>query len=414
MSKFSQHLKGDGILWGVVFAMMLTSLIVVYSAISKLAVGSTVGGTSISSLAFKHVIYMGFGVLTMIAVHKIDAQKFKYSSLLIFPAIAILIFTLMQGNEIGGANASRWVTIPFIGVSVQTSTFAVVIMYMYVARYLAINKDEEITFKNAFLPLWLPIIITAALILPANFSTAALFVLNVGILLIIGKYPFKQLFVMFILGVMLLGSFVTVAQKYPDLLPNRVQTWGVRIDRFVNDSGEEEQYQVQHAKVAIALGGITGRGPGKSTQKNHLPQSSSDFVFAILIEEFGMLGALWMIVLYATLLLRIVIISNKAKSIYKSLLVLSLGLPIVIQAAINMAVAVGLFPVTGQPLPLISSGGTSILMIAGSLGVILSVSRDTQEYEASNVNSEKDTEDDNSEVNLFETENIKQKLEEVV
>lgn len=382
MKEFLQNLKGDKVIWGIVFVMAITSVVIVYSAISNLAWRSSDGG-SVFILLFKHSIFLFLGLATMYGAYKIPYKFFSSLSALMIPIVAVLLlFTLMQGKQISGANASRWIQIPYVGMGIQTSTIASIILFTYVARYLSKIQNIKVKFKDTLLPLWLPVITIAGLILPANFSTAALLVLNVGVILIIGRYPIKHLVGMFLVGAILLSSFIGLAMKYPDAFPNRVNTWSSRVEMFI--SGEKdgkEQYQVESAKIAVAIGGVFGQGPGKSVQKNHLPQSSSDFIFAIIIEEFGFVGAFGLIVLYVSFLVRVVIVSGKAPTIFGSLLVLALGIPIILQALVNMAVAVGLFPVTGQPLPFISSGGTSIWMVGFAIGMILSVSRETQELE---------------------------------
>lgn len=380
MKAFLQNLKGDKVIWGIVFLMAIASVVIVYSAISNLAWRSGDGG-NVASLIVKHAVFLFLGLGTMYMAYKIPYKFFSsYSALLIPLVVFALLFTLLQGKQIAGANASRWIQIPYTGVGIQTSTIAAIILFTYVARYLARIQGKVVKFKDTLIPLWLPIVAIAGLILPANFSTAALLVLNVGVILLIGRYPFKHLVGMFLVGAILLSSFIGLAMKFPDAFPNRVNTWTSRVEMFI--SGEKdgkEQYQVESAKIAVAMGGVFGQGPGKSVQKNHLPQSSSDFIFAIIIEEFGFVGAIGLVILYAVFLIRVVIISGRAPTLFGSLLVLALGIPITFQALVNMAVAVGLFPVTGQPLPFISSGGTSIWMIGFSIGMILSVSRETQE-----------------------------------
>ena len=214
-----------------------------------------------------------------------------------------------------------------------------------------------------------------ALIFPANFSTAAILFVLVLIICFLGGYPIKYLLLIITTGVFALTIFILTIKAYPDIMPNRVDTWTSRVENFINSENTESNYQIEKAKIAIATGGIKGLGPGKSIQKNFLPQSSSDFIYAIIIEEFGLIGGLFLVILYLWFLFRIVIISNKSESIFGSLLAISMGLPIVFQAFINMSVAVELMPVTGQTLPLISSGGTSIWMTCFSIGIILSVSK---------------------------------------
>lgn len=245
---------------------------------------------------------------------------------------------------------------------------------VYVARYMSKINDKKITFKESILPLWMPVFLILILILPANFSTAAIMFVMVMMLVFLGGYPLRYLAVIIGAGMLSLTIFILVAKAFPDAMPNRVDTWMSRIESFANEEVTEEDYQIEKAKIAIASGGIRGVGPGKSLQKNFLPQSSSDFIYAIIVEEYGLIGGLVLMVSYLWLLFRIVIVAQKSETIFGKLLVLGVGLPIVFQALINMAVAVQLFPVTGQTLPLISSGGTSIWMTCLSVGIILSVS----------------------------------------
>ena len=264
----------------------------------------------------------------------------------------------------------------------------------YVARYLAKNREKEIVFNESLLQLWLPVGLILMLILPANFSTTAILFCMVLLLTFIGGYPWEFLLKIFGFGILGLGLFILVAKAFPDAMPNRINTWQSRIESFGKES--KENYQVEKAKIAIATGGLVGKGPGKSVQKNFLPQSSSDFIFAIIVEEYGLVGAILVLFVYFLLLFRILIAVKKSTTIFASLLVIGVGLPIIFQAIINMAVAVNLFPVTGQTLPLISSGGTSIWMTCFALGMILSVSASKNETEST-------IEDDNPLTILHET-----------
>ena len=293
--------------------------------------------------------------------------------------LVLLLVTMFQGNTIEGANASRWIQIPLVGMSFQTSTLAAVVLMVYVARYLSKIKDKQITFMESILPLWIPVFMVLILILPANFSTAAIMFAMVLLLVFLGGYPFKYIGVIVGMGIIALVLFVLIAKAFPDIMPNRIDTWMNRIENFSNGEDTEADYQIEKAKIAIASGGIHGLGPGKSIQKNFLPQSSSDFIFAIIIEEYGLIGGLVLMILYMWLLFRIVIVAQKSDTVFGKLLVLGVGLPIVFQALINMAVAVELFPVTGQTLPLISSGGTSIWMTCLAIGILLSVSAQREE-----------------------------------
>lgn len=375
MQTIIKNIKGDRSIWAIVTLLAIFSFLPVYSAASNLA------GDSGRTFSFfvKHFMHLFLGFVIMYAIHKVPYRYFRGLSMVMIPiVIVLLIITVLQGKTIDGANASRWISIPFINMSFQTSTLASVVLMVYVARYLSKISDKPVSFKETILPLWLPVFLVLVLILPANFSTAAIIFSMVVLLTFIGGYPLRYLAVIIGSGIMVLVFFILIAKSFPDAMPNRVDTWISRIESFANNEDTVEDYQIEKAKIAIASG-RTPLGPGKSIQKNFLPQSSSDFIFAIIIEEYGLAGGLFLLVMYSWLLFRLVIVSQKSDTIFGKLIVLGVGIPIVFQALINMAVAVELFPVTGQTLPLISSGGTSIWMTCLALGIILSVSAKRQE-----------------------------------
>ncbi|WP_452599183.1 FtsW/RodA/SpoVE family cell cycle protein [Pontimicrobium sp. MEBiC01747] len=378
MQQLFKNIKGDRLIWAIAALLAIFSFLPVYSAASNLAyVGNN---TNTFSFFVKHFMHLFLGFTIMYGVHKVPYRYFRGLSMIMIPIVfVLLVLTIMQGTTIAGANASRWIRIPIVGMSFQTSTLAAVVLMVYVARYMSKIKDKKITFKESLLPLWAPVFIILALILPSNFSTTAIIFLMVVLLVFLGGYPIRYLGVIIGSGILGLILFILVAKAFPDAMPNRVDTWISRIENFANGEDTEADYQIEKAKIAIASGQLTGVGPGKSTQKNFLPQSSSDFIFAIIVEEYGLLGGLLLMVLYMWLLFRIVIVSQKSDTMFGKLLVLGVGLPIVFQAMINMAVAVELFPVTGQTLPLISSGGTSIWMTCLAIGIILSVSSKREE-----------------------------------
>ncbi|WP_418508476.1 FtsW/RodA/SpoVE family cell cycle protein [Corallibacter sp.] len=396
MQSVFKNIKGDRLIWAIAALLAIFSFLPVYSAASNLAyVG---GNTSTFSFFAKHFMHLFLGFAIMFGVHKIPYRYFRGLSMVMIPVVLVLlVLTMLQGTTIEGANASRWIQIPIVNMSFQTSTLASVVLMVYVARYMSKIKDEKITFKESILPLWLPVFLVLIMILPANFSTAAIIFLMVLMLVFLGGYPIRYLAVIIGAGVLGLTMFILVAKAFPDAMPNRVDTWMSRIENFSNGQDTEEDYQIEKAKIAIASGQIRGLGPGKSLQKNYLPQSSSDFIFAIIVEEYGLIGGFILMLFYLWLLFRIVIVSQKADTIFGKLLVLGVGLPIVFQALINMAVAVELFPVTGQTLPLISSGGTSIWMTCLSIGIILSVSAKREEIK------EQKTQEDNPLEVLSET-----------
>ncbi|AOW21619.1 FtsW/RodA/SpoVE family cell cycle protein [Urechidicola croceus] len=374
MSNLIKNMKGDRAIWFAVGLLALFSFMPIYSASTNL-VYVVESATSTNSILFKHAALLFLGFIILYVVHKIPYRYFSGGSVLMLPLVfLLLLFTLTQGNEIGGANASRWIRIPFVGIGFQTSTLAGLVLMTYVARYLAKNKENEILFKESLWQLWLPVGAVLILILPANFSTTAIIFCMILMLTFLGGYPVKYILYIFGVGAVALTLFILTAKAFPDLMPNRVDTWISRVENF-SDKNAEEAYQVEKAKIAIATGGIPGRGPGKSVQKNFLPQSSSDFIYAIIVEEYGLIiGGIGVVLVYFFLLFRIMMVAKKAQTIFATLLVVGVGFPIIFQALINMAVATNLFPVTGQTLPLISSGGTSIWMTCFAIGMILSVS----------------------------------------
>lgn len=378
MKHLISSLKGDRYIWAIIAALAIFSFMPVYSASTNLVYVSG-NGTTFGHL-LKHSVLLLMGAVIIFTVHKIPYRYFSGLSVLLMPIVfVLLIFTLVQGKTIGGANASRWIQIPFVGVGFQTSTFAIVVVMMYVARYLARNKQKQITFKQSLVYLWLPVGAVLLLILPANFSTTAISFVMIVSLAFIGGYPGK--YILYILGsaAVIFSLFILIAYAFPDQMKHsRVGTWKNRIENYISGD-EKDNYQLEKARIAIASGEINGKGPGKSTQKNFLPQSSSDFIYAIIVEEFGLIGALMILLLYMALLFRILVITTKAKTVFGTLLTLGVGMPIIFQAMVNIAVAVGLFPVTGQPLPLISTGGTSIWMTCFALGLVLSVSAEKDE-----------------------------------
>lgn len=380
MFQLLKNIRGDKAIWAVVALLAVFSFLPVYSASSNLVY--VVGNGTTTGHLIKHalLLFLGFGIIY--GVHRIPAHFFKGLSIIAMPIVLVLLaFTLAQGDTIAGANASRWIRIPFVGITFQTSNLAAVVLMIFVARYLTKIKDRNIAFKESILPLWVPVFLVVVLILPANFSTAAILFSMVLLLCFLGGYPLKFLVAIVGTGMLCLTLFILTAKAAPDLFPNRVDTWINRVESFWNPEDTEADYQIEKAKIAIASGGIVGKGAGKSVQKNFLPQSSSDFIYAIIVEEYGLVGGFVLMFFYLFLLFRIVVVANGNGTVFGKLLVLGVGLPIVFQAMINMAVAVELFPVTGQTLPLISSGGTSSWMTCLAIGIILSASRKDSEME---------------------------------
>ncbi|MEE3020197.1 MAG: FtsW/RodA/SpoVE family cell cycle protein [Bacteroidota bacterium] len=373
MRFISKHIHGDRAIWAIVALLSVFSFLPVYSASSNLVYVLGIG--SVTGHLIKHVAIVLIGISIMYAVHRIPFKYFSGLSVITLPIVwLLLIYTALQGNLVEGANASRWIKIPILGLSFQTSTLASVVLMVYVARYLSVNKEININFWRSLVVLWLPVMLIIATILPANLSTAALIGILVFLLAFIGGYPKKYLLLMIGTAVLFLSLFIMTAKAYPDTFPNRVDTWISRIDSFTGKGDANTTYQVERAKIAIATGGVVGKGAGKSVMKNLLPQSTSDFIYAIITEEYGIAGGLSLLFLYLLLLFRIFMCVYKTYDFFGQLLIIGVGLPIIIQSLVNMGVAVSVLPVTGQPLPLISSGGTSIWMTFLALGIVQSVS----------------------------------------
>jgi len=367
----SKHIKGDKGLWALILIFSLTTLVAVYSTSTNLVY--VVGKGTPTGYLFKQLVFVVVGFFVLYGMHKISYTRFRLAAKLLIPvAVLFLLMALFTGTTIEGANASRWLNFGFF--SFQPSAFALVVLMAYVASYLTKTYGKKLTFKETILPLWLPVGTITALVMISNLSTAVLILTSVLILIFLGRFPFKHILSAMLIAIAFLGLFFLVVKAFPDAFPNRVDTWMSRIESFTASEDEKEGYQIERSKMAIAKGIGLGQGPGKSTMKNFLPQSSSDFIFAIITEEWGTVGAIFIMLLYILLLVRIVAISLKAPTLYGQLLALGLGIPILLQAVINMGVAVELFPVTGQNLPLISSGGTSFLVTCIALGGILSVS----------------------------------------
>ena len=366
-------LRGDKVLWGILALLAIFSFLPIFSSSTNLVY--VVGKGTPWGYFFKHFIILSVGFLLMLSIHKIPYDYFKGISILMIPVvILLLVYTLSQGTLISGANASRWIKIPIIGVSFQTSTFASVVLMVYSARYLSRLKIKKPSFKSSFLQFWFPVFIIVLLILPSNLSTAILLFSMVLMLAFLACYPIKYLISIIIFGLISLFIFISVAKTFPEIFPNRIDTWVNRIENFKTGESSDGNYQLSRAKTAIISGKIFGLGAGKSRMKNFLPQSSSDFIYAIIVEEFGLVGGIALILLYLLLLYRIVVISYKANSSFGKLTVIGLGIPIITQAFVNIGVALEVLPVTGQNLPMISSGGTSAWVTCIAMGIILSVS----------------------------------------
>jgi cell division protein FtsW len=377
MVRLFNYLKGDKVIWMVVLLLSIISVLVVYSSSNALAQKFKGGNTE--AYLIKHAGLIALGFLLMYFVHKINYKYLsRVSQIAYIISIPLLLFTLLRGVSAGEAN--RWLEIPGIGLTFQTSDFAKLALIVYVARVLTLKQDQLGDIKVIFRSLLVPISLICLLIFPANFSTAALIFVTCLLIMFVGRVPLK--FILGIVGACLVGAilFGTIIWYKPEII-KRGPTWKARIENFIKGDAQSN-YQSEQAKIAVAKGGAFGVGPGNSTQKNFLPQSASDFVFAIIIEEYGSIIGLLLLFLYMILFFRSIRIMRNTEKTFGGLLAVGLSFSLVFQALINMAVAVNLFPVTGQPLPLISMGGTSIWFTCVTIGIIISVSKEADDNQS--------------------------------
>jgi len=365
------------VIWMIALILAAISLLSVYSSISSLAYKHYDGNTFY--YLFKHGLMLVVGMLIIYYTHRI---KFKYfsrlSQMAIWVSVILLALTLIFGANIN--EASRWLRIPIINQNVQPSDFAKIALITFVARGLAMRQESIKSFKEGVLPVLIPIALICGLILPANFSTAAMLFGVCLVLMFVGRVAFKHIALVVGAGVAGFALLLLLSSAIPDLLP-RVETWKSRIVHF-QDGNDEANYQIDHAMMAIQAGGVIPKGPGHGDSRNYLPHPYSDMIYAFIIEEYGsVLGGIGLLLLYLILLYRAIRIAGKCERPFGALMVVGLTFSIVFQALVNMSVAVKLIPVTGQPMPLVSMGGTSTWLTCLALGMILSVSRAIEEQE---------------------------------
>ena len=388
LTKMIEKIKGDKVIWTIAILLSVLSLLVVYSSTGSLAYRMQGGNTEYYLFKQFIIVVLGFGL--MYVTHLINFTYFsRLAQFLFFLSIPLLLITMFFGPEINSANRLLW--IPGTGLTFQPSDLAKLALLMYIARFLAKNQDQIKNFKSGFLLIIVPIIIICALILPGNFSTAAIIFVTSLILLFIGRANFYHILSLVGIGIIsigilyFIGQNITEEQKENKLL-KRTTTWVSRIDQFFNPD-EDQVYQVEQSKIAVATGGVIGKMPGNSIQRNFLPHPYSDFVYAIIIEEYGIIGGFAVMLLYLILMFRSMKIARRCPMKFGSFLVIGISFMMVFQALINMGVAVNILPVTGQTLPFISMGGTSFWFTSIGIGMILSVSRNlgTQQIETKNL-----------------------------
>ncbi|MCK4663691.1 MAG: FtsW/RodA/SpoVE family cell cycle protein [Bacteroidales bacterium] len=369
----SKYFKGDAVIWSVMVMLCIFSMLAVYSATGSLAYKSQGGNTTY--YLFRHSFFLIVGLGITFVTHLIPYRYYAgLATLFLYISIPLLVLTLILGTNIN--QASRWLTLPGIGQTFQTSDLAKLALIMYIAKYLSKKQDLIKDFNSGFLPIMIPVIIICSLIIKADFSTAAILFATSLVLLFIGRASLKHIFGFIGIGIVCVAIFIAIALNSENT--GRIGTWKSRIENYV-DGGSEGNYQVEQSKIAIVTGGFFGKGPGNSTQRNFLPQAYSDFIYSIIVEEYGIIfGGLPIIFLYLFLLFRAGIIVKKSERTFPAFLAVGLTFSLVFQAFVNIGVAVNIFPVTGQTLPMVSMGGTSVLFTSVAFGIILSVSRSTQ------------------------------------
>lgn len=394
-SQLIDRTRGDKYIWGIVVVLSLVSILVVYSATGSLAYKMYKGNANI--YLFKQLSFTLIGMLVIYFLHRVNYSFFsKVATILFIISVPLLLYTLFFGARIN--EGSRWIKLPIINMTIQTSDFAKLALFMYISKMLSKKQEVIKDFKKGFIPVVTPVIIICALIMPANLSNALLTGATSLLLMFIGRISFKHILLTIIIAMIPISFIISlamltydgkvkeditkpvVAEKIKSM--GRLGTWVKRVQDFMYAGDKETPYQVQQAKIAIANGGILiGLGPGNSQQRNFLPQAYNDFIYSIIIEEYGLLGGAFMIFIYLIFLFRCIIIFRKCPYAFGAFLALGLSFTLAIQAVANMAVNVNLVPVTGVTLPLVSMGGSSFLFTCAAIGIVLSVARNVEQLE---------------------------------
>lgn len=379
MNQLFKRTKGDQVIWAVVIILSFISLLAVYSSTGSLAYRMDKNS---NYYLIKQLMVLGLGLLIIYWVHKVNYTKFARIAILLYLiSLPLLIYTLFFGTTLN--EGSRWIRLPVINVTFQTSDLAKLALFMFLARIMSVKQAVIKDWKKGFMPVLVPVLVTCALIAPANLSTALMLGFTCCILFFIGRVKVSHIALLAFAGLIGVVMLFTIS-KITGF--GRAATWEQRIHDFIgkddaNGKKKEDVYQVQQAKIAIANGGVTGRGPGNSQQRNFLPHPYSDFIYSIVIEEYGLIGGAALIVLYLLFLWRSILIFRRCPYAFGAFLAVGLSITLVFQAMLNMAVNVHLVPVTGLTLPLVSMGGSSIWFTSVAIGVILSVSRYVDEME---------------------------------
>lgn len=367
-ARLNAELRGDRAIWAIVAILAVFSILTVYSSTGTLAYKERGGNTE--WFLMKHVMILSAGLLATYLFHWLNFQRLRvWAPYLLLISVPLLLFTLAFQPDIN--DARRWIQVPLIGLTFQPSDFAKLALIIFVAKSVSAKQEYIKDFQSAFVPIIAPVLLICGLIAPANLSTAIVLLITCMIMMFVGRVGIQYIFILLMLGVVVFAFLILLSEYAPDVI--RRDTWKSRVDEFMNDP--DGGYQVQQAKIAIANGGWIGVGPGNSMQRNYLPSPYADFIYAIICEEYGVIGGLLVVVLYVMLFFRATRLVTKSSKAFGAMLAMGISVSIVLQAFINIAVNVHLVPVTGLTLPMISMGGTSLIFTCISLGILLSVSR---------------------------------------
>lgn len=388
MRLFNKLFQGDRVIWMVVLILAFISLLAVYSATGTYANSKFDGNNAFVLLS--HAKKLLFGLIVLYVVHLVKYTYYsRFFQLAFWMSIPLLVYTMFFGADLNDAHRVFYL----FGTSFQTSDLAKIALIGYLARELTIRQDAIKDFQNAFIPLMVPVLLVVGLIFPENFSTAAILFASSMVLLFVGRINFKYLMIFFGIALFAMSMYILIVINDNNIDDRRVGTWEKRIESFFRANDEltdeqrskienEEDFQEIQAKIAIAGGGLWGKMPGNSTQRNFLPHPYSDFIFAIIVEEYGLIGGAFVVLLYLILFFRAIKITTEIPQSFGGFLVFGLSFMMVLQAMINMGVAVDILPVTGQPLPFVSMGGTSLMFTGCAFGMILSVSKEVNKIKA--------------------------------
>ncbi|CAH0999942.1 putative peptidoglycan glycosyltransferase FtsW [Neolewinella maritima] len=372
-TRIATELRGDRVMWAIIVLLALISMVAVYSAVANLAYRNS--GGAVNGYILKHGIILGFGLVVIYVGHLLAYTKYsRWAPTMLIISIVLLLLTQVAGTDINGAR--RWLTIPFINQTFQTSDFAKLSLILFVARAIGSKQDVIKDFKEAFVPIILPVLAVCLLIALADLSSAIMLFLICILMMIVGRVAIQYIVMLILLGISVFSILVMVGSKYPNLVP-RAATWEKRIETYFNPAAAQvdDRRQITGAMIAIANGGVIGVGPGNSTQRHTLYSAQSDFIYSIIVEEYGAVGGIALIGIYLLLFVRVIRLVTRSSKAFGAMVAFGIGLSLLLQAFLNIAVNLDLLPVTGLTLPLVSMGGTSTLFTCISLGILMSVSK---------------------------------------